>query len=383
MTRLYEILISMAIVAVLFVLVGVFLPSSRTLSEQFETSRNRTIVFDTLNSFNRFKDWNALPLHDAQVKLERSGPAEGVGARLDFDSSVRSVGKGSWEIIESEPGNSVAYSIDDGNRGSDKRVDFNLKTAGRSGRNIEVTQRYQVHYGWDLLGRYAGLYVRSSVGEDMKLGMRRLSNMLAQIPNVDYRVEGSKMRDMAVVDRPAENLLVVFAGAIDRNNQKIKESMTANTEWIKRTMDANNLEPAGPMRIVSTELGRETYTFDVVQPVRKKRAGSSAPAADAAEGEQAPATPAIELAVDDGELDVTIPAGAPVEYVRAEPGRATRAVYTGYMAELDNVRNALRAWTMVQGHEVAGRPFEYYSNGIDAAFTADGEFEVYWPIRTK
>lgn len=381
MTRLYEILISMAIVAVLFVLVGVFLPSDRNLTEQFETSRNRTIVFDTINSFHRFNDWNALPLRDPQIRIQKSGPAEGVGARLDFESDNRSVGKGSWEIVESDPGNSVAYAIDSSARGSDKRVDFSLKTAGRSGRNIEVTQKYHVHYGWDLLGRYAGLYVRSSVGEDMKIGMRRLSNMLAQIPNVDYRVDGSKMRDMAVVERPAENLLVVFAGAIERNNQKIKESMEANMEWIKRTMEANNLEPAGPMRIVSTELGRETYTFDVAQPVRKKRAGAAASSDDAAEGEQ-PAAPAVAT-VDDGELKVTIPAGAPVEYVRAEPTRATRALYTGFMAELDNVRNALRAWTMVQGHEVAGRPFEYYKNGIDTAFTADGEFEVYWPVRTK
>src|SRR5690606_35304882 len=253
-----------------------------------------------------------------------------------------------------------------------------------SGRNIQITQRYNVNYGWDLLGRYAGLYVRSSVGEDMKIGMRRLSSMLAQVPNVDYRVDGSKMRDMEVVDRPAENLLVVFAGAVDRNNEKIKASMKQNAEWINRTMDANNLEPAGPLRIVSTELGREAYTFDVVQPVRKKSGASAATAAGDSEDEDAEATPAVAEtapAVDEGELEVKIPDGAPVEYVRAEPARATRALYTGYMAELETIRNALRAWTMVNGYEVAGRPYEDYRNGIDDAFTAEGEFEVFWPIK--
>ena len=34
-------------------------------------------------------------------------------------------------------------------------------------------------------------------------------------------------------------------------------------------MDASGLVAAGPMRIVSTEFGRENYTFDVAQPVRK------------------------------------------------------------------------------------------------------------------
>nr|WP_243720310.1 polyketide cyclase [Luteimonas aestuarii] len=379
MTRLYEILISMAIVAVLFVLVAVFLPSSRTLVEQSETNRQRTIVFDTLNSFRRFGEWNPIMLRDPQMRVERSGPEEGVGARLSYESDERAIGKGAWEIVESDPGNRVVYAIESPAVGSDKRMDFTLRGTGRNNRNIEITQRYHVDYGWNLLGRYAGMYVRSSVGEDMKIGMRRLSTMLAQVPNVDYRVEGSKLRDMSTVDRPAENLLVVFAGAVDRNNQKIKESMEANSEWIKRAMDANNLEPAGPMRIVTSELGREAYIFDVAQPVRRKASGGTA-RSTGAEGEEAAA--AQPIAANDGELTgLDLP--ETVKYERTEPGRAARALYTGYMAELENVRNALRAWAMTHGHEAAGRPYEYYVNGIDAAFTAEGEYEVYWPLRDR
>jgi hypothetical protein len=373
LNRLYEILISMAIVAVLFLLVGVFLPSSRTIVEQVETNRHRTIVFDTINSFKRFDDWNALVLHDPQAQLKLSGPEAGPGARLDYASGVKSVGNGSWEITTSEPDNRVVYTLDNQARGSNKTMEFMLKTTGNRGRNIEITQKYNVDYGWDLLGRYSGLYVRSTVGEDMKLGLRRLAGILASVPNVDYRVDGSKMRDMAVTERPAENLLTVFAGAVERNNLKIQESMKANTEWIKRTMEANGLVAAGPMRIVTTELGRENYTFDVVQPVRKRGSGDAAASED---GEAA-----APVAVDDGELKVEIPAGAPVEYVRTEPGRAAIARYTGYMAELENVRNALRAWAMTQGLEVAGRPYENYLNGIEQAFTENGEYEVFWPIK--
>src|SRR3546814_3846974 len=49
--------------------------------------------------------------------------------------------------------------------------------------------------------------------------------------------------------------------------------MKSNMEWIKRTMAANDLVAAGPMRIISTELGRENYTFDIAQPVRKAGSG--------------------------------------------------------------------------------------------------------------
>src|SRR5690606_18667632 len=72
-------------------------------------------------------------------------------------------------------------------------------------------------------------------------------------------------------------------------------------------------------------------------------------------------------------LTVKIPDGAPVEYVQTKPGRAAMAYYTGFMAELDNVRNALRAWALTRGYEVTDRPYEIYKNGIDKAFTAEGE----------
>ena len=50
------------------------------------------------------------------------------------------------------------------------------------------------------------------------------------------------------------------------------------------------------------------------------------------------------------------------------------------MAELENLRNAVRAWALTHGYEVTDRPFEYYNNGIDEAFTENGEFEVFWKI---
>lgn len=383
MTRLLkEILISTAIVAALFVIVALFLPSSRTITESVETNRRQSIVFDTLNSFKRFADWNALAMRDPALKIELAGPESGVGARMNYSSDVRALGDGSWEIVESDPDSRVLYSLENHDRGHNKRMEFTLKPSGRGGRNLQITQRYDVEYGWNLLGRYAGLYVRGHVGEDMKLSLGKLSSMLAGVPNVDYRADGVPLTDLMVVELPAENLLSVFAGAVERNNETIKQSMKANSEWIKRTMDANNLEPVGPLRIVSTELGRENYTFDVVQAVRRKGNGAAAPAAgEAAEGEEAQAAAPQAPVADEGELEVTIPAGAPVEYIRVEAGQAARGNYRGYMAELENVRNAVRAWALTNGYEVTDRPFEFYKNGVDEAFTENGEFEVYWRIK--
>ncbi len=51
------------------------------------------------------------------------------------------------------------------------------------------------------------------------------------------------------------------------------------------------------------------------------------------------------------------------------------------MAELENVRNALRAWSMTQGYENTDRAFETYKSGIAGSFTENGQFDVYWRIK--
>lgn len=384
MTRLLELLISLLIAAVLFVLVGLVLPSSRSLVEKVETNRRQTIVFDTINSFRRFSEWNPIALRDPRMKMDLQGPAEGVGARLEYSSNVKSVGKGSWEIVASEPRTRVDYALTDDRRGSNKRTSLVLRPTGRGGRNIEITQTYDVDYGWDLLGRYAGLYVSRTVGDDMQLGLRRLSNMLASVPNIDYAMEGTTTTNLRTAQLPAENLLLVPAGGVERNTEAIRKSMDSNVEWINRTIAENDLVAAGPMRIITAELGRETYTFDVAIPVRTKSAadedGEDADDADKAEGEDEAKAAAPAVAVDEGELEGLKLLG-PVEYVRTEPLHVAIADHTGYMAELENVRNALRAWAMTQGHDVTGRPFEIYKKGVADSFTENGEFEVYWTLR--
>lgn len=353
MTRFIEILISLAIVAALYLVVALVLPSERHLSEKIETNRKLTIVFDSLNSMRRFKDWNTLMLRDPAVKLSLSGPESGAGARLDYVSQNERIGNGSWEITESVPREKISFKIDNVERGGEKLTSFRFKPTGRNNRNVEITQTFDVDYGWDLIGRYAGLYVARHVGDDMKLGLSRIVTMLAAVPNVDYAVAGSKMTAPKMVQRPLEDLLFIVAGNVDRGNSQIQASLTANSEWIRRVMDANGLEAAGPLRLVTTDLGRETYNFDVAQPVRKKGGGET------------------------GKIALQ----GPVQFVQTKPGKVAMTSYTGYMAELEVVRNALRAWALTAGYEVSDRAYESYKSGISGSFTENGEFDVYWPLK--
>lgn len=97
------------------VLTGVCLPGERHITESIETNRKMTIVYDTVNSLRRFKDWNPLMLRDPAVELEAT-PAR-TPARVPASNSIRrtmwSARANAWEITESEQNKRVAIAIDD------------------------------------------------------------------------------------------------------------------------------------------------------------------------------------------------------------------------------------------------------------------------------
>lgn len=390
MTRFIEWLISLLIVLALFVVIGLFLPAERTVSHSVETNRPMATVFDTLNGFVRFADWNALVNHDPRVRLDIAGPEAGVGARLDYSSNERDVGQGSWELVESVPEKRIVYALVTPNRGHDKRMTFEFERTGQKKQNIKITQTYSVDYGWNLIGRYAGLYATRDVGDDIKRGLAKFANLMASVPRYDYSLHPG---EFAVVDVPATNALLATANA-KRSNDEIALAMTNQMKWIEQVMEKSDLEPAGPMRIVTTTFASENYAFDVVQPVRRKGTGP-AEDGDETEGEAEGEGEGEEAAADTGAatpaeaeplevLDVVLDGeNNPVFYVQIPAIKAATTTYTGPSPALAMVRDQLRAWAMVRGHETGGRPYEEYRVEIKDMLNEDAEFTVYWPLRVN
>jgi|GEM_PF-53291 len=405
MTRVIEWLISLLIVAALFVVIGLFLPASRSVSHSVETNRPMATVNDILSGFTRFADWNALINHDPRMQLEVSGPANGVGAKLNFRSNDRSVGEGSWELVEFVPGERLVYALENNARGANKKMTFDFERTGQRRQNVKITQTYEIDYGFDLIGRFAGMYVTDNIGEDIKLGLGKFSNLLATIPRFDYSQHEA---EFAFVDVPAANVLSASATA-KRTNDDIAVAMTNQLKWIQQTMEANGLEAAGPLRIITNEFGAEAYGFDVVQPVRKAGTGPAeeatdepAETAEVAEGEEAVegegeydaqiAQPRVGLK---DALDTTMPerldikiegargATNPVFYLQVPAHRAAVTTYVGPSPGLPRVRDLVRAWAMVNGAETADRPYEDYRIEIKDMLSETAEFQVYWPVRVN
>jgi hypothetical protein len=384
MIRFLELLISLLIVVALFVIVGLFLPSSRYIEHSLETNRPLRQVFDTINSFRRFHDWHPLRAHDPRIQYQLTGAERGEGARLEYSSRVPRIGDGSLEIIESVQDERVVVRAENDRYGENKLHTYTLRERGRT---VEIRWGYQVDYGWNLFGRYAGLYVTRTAGDDLRVGLGNLTGLLATMPNFDY-----KSLEINLVEVEPVHMLFMSLSS-DRNITAVENAMVGALETLRRIIEQNKLEADGSPRLITTNFGSDKYEFDVAIPVaRAGQGGMRGAAAADADADAAPAD--LDVVVEFGATaDRAASAAAemePLEGLRLPDnvfqgigygGRALRAAYTGHPAALPLVRDMLRSFAAANGYDVRDRAFEKYLSEIDTTQPEDAQFNVYWPVR--
>lgn len=389
MTRVLEFLIALLLVVALFVVVGLLLPGKRSLEHSIETNHPIRQVYDTISSFQRLRDWSPLRLRDPNMEFELVGEERGEGARVEYSSPI--VGDGALEIVEAVQDERVVIEAENADYGTGKIHTLEIEEEGR---NVVITHKYQVDYGWNLFGRYAGLYVARNIGDDIKLGLGNLAGLIATMPNFDY----AKLEIEKVQLEPAHLLYVETTS--ERNITAVEEAMNRALRDIRQAIEANGLEEAGPPRLITTNFGDETYDFDMAIPVRAAGSAAADDEAEANEGEGVDDEPAdedlsVDVAAEDEEKPD--PCAAPLEplpeleapgnlsgqvkFGQAYAGCALRADYIGHPAALPLVRDMLRSYAAARGHNIHDRAFEEYLVPVDQAMGGSVAFYVYWPIR--
>ncbi|MBE5315300.1 MAG: SRPBCC family protein [Xanthomonadales bacterium] len=386
MTRLIEFVIALLLVAVLFVLVGVFLPSHRYVRHSVETNRPVRLVYDLLNGFQRFDEWHPKRMHDPAIRYTMEGEPRGLGAVLRYESDNPKIGTGSLKVTESVQDERIEWAAESPAYGTNKTYVFTLDDRGKT---VDINWEYDVDYGWNLFGRYAGLYIDRTVGDDMRLGLTNLTGLLATIPNFNY---DNPMVDVQESEVQSQTALILATSA-DRNITAVEEELDASIRKIRAAIASNGLEAAGPARLITVEFADKKYTFEVAIPVRKPdpaaaaaeaTAAAEAPAAEAPAAEApaapgaaaAPAAPAVAVAPLEG---LNLPEGivSGVTY----GGRVVMTDYAGHPASLPLIRDMLRAYAATHGLNVHDRGYEEYLTEITETAAEDSTFKVYWPIR--
>ncbi|MEO7200098.1 MAG: hypothetical protein ABIY56_07775 [Dokdonella sp.] len=352
MTRILELLVSLLIVFALVVLVGVMLPSHGHIERSVEVSNPVRQIYDSLNTFQRFREWSDLSRQDRGITMELSGPRSGEGAKVSWNSRNPEVGQGSLTIIDNKVDDEVKMALVNSYAGENKTYTLRLEPSANK-RTTRIFMAYDVDYGWNLAWRYAGMYIHGKPDTTIQSSLSHLSNMLAGFPNVDYRDQ-----DIQLATLEAKPMLLVSTKA-KRNLDDVMEATDVAVAKLHAAMEKAGLEPAGPRMTITTTWGDENYGFDVAIPVNAAEftldgksftITAANAAAETAFGEEEEEAPLVELqpgAIDsNGYLVVDKDVRATMSYA----GEALMIEYTGSPAALPLLRNMEKAYAETHGY---------------------------------
>jgi uncharacterized protein YndB with AHSA1/START domain len=385
MTRVLELLVSLVIVFVLAVIVGVLLPSHGHIERTVEVSSPLRQIFDSVDTFRRFPEWSAQRKLDPQVKMTFEGPESGQGARVSWVSAAPNVGNGSLEIKSSEQDSKVTMAVDNLWSGENKTYTITL-VPSQNGKTVNINWAYDADYGWNLIWRYAGLYIHGDPATQIQLSLSDIAAMLATFPNVDY-----KDVKIDVADVTAKPVLIVATKA-KRTLDDVAEATDNAMKEIEAALKKTGLNAAGPRMTITTNWGEDDYAFSVAQPVdsttftldkQQYTIETPAPKASATDTDEEEAQTFKPGDKDDnGMLVVDGNVRAALWY----QGKALVTEYTGSPAQLPLLRLMEKAYAETHGYPYAemgeGRFWDELTSAPDAAEDQQS-FKVYLPIQMQ
>lgn len=387
MIRAFEIVLSLIIVFLIAVVVAVFLPSSGHIERVTEVSNPLRQVYDTIDGFGRYPEYSALRTYDPQVKMTRSGPENGVGAKVDWTTNYQQVGNGSLTVTEVTEDSQVKMAVENDWMGTNKTFTMDLEP-GSKGKTVRVKMAYDVDYGWNLLWRFSGLYIHGVPDSLLQSNLANLSGMMAGFPNVDYSDLPIRMIDMT-----AKPILFVSTKA-PRTLEDVDTASEAAKTQIEATMEKAGLTAVGPPMTLTTNWGDDSYTFDYAIPVDKATftldgkelsiAGVDPSVVRSMVEEEAPDAEPTPPAIGEKDRKGYLVLGESVRATQSYAGKALYAEYTGSPAALPLLRLKLRAYAETHGYKYSesgqGRFIDESLSTPEEIYLGTGQYRVYLPI---
>jgi uncharacterized protein YndB with AHSA1/START domain len=190
MKFLKTLLALLAALAVLFVAIGLFLPQTARVERSITTAASPATVFGLVNGFQHFNEWSPWAGLDPATRYTYSGPAAGVGARMEWRSEDPNVGNGSQEVVAVVPDRSVTSTLDFGmGYATTATITLLPEAAG-----TRVTWTLDTDFANSIVGRYFGLAMDRMVGPDYERGLAQLKRV------AEARYAGAS----AAADSPAQ-----------------------------------------------------------------------------------------------------------------------------------------------------------------------------------
>lgn len=169
---------------VVYVLLGLFalllvgaylLPRHVQVERRILLNASPEQVFAVVNSFAEFNKWSPWFALDPQAQYRYSGPAAGVGARMEWVGNA-AVGSGAQEILASEPHSRVQLRLEFGDMGT-PLAEYRVQATATG---TELIWRFEQDLGYNPMFRWFGLMMDGFIGADYERGLSQLKVLLEQ-----------------------------------------------------------------------------------------------------------------------------------------------------------------------------------------------------------
>ncbi|RMG36185.1 MAG: hypothetical protein D6720_05695 [Gammaproteobacteria bacterium] len=162
---------TLLVLAIAFVLLGLFLPDHASLQRQIVIDVPPQRVYAQIADLRAFHRWSPWRRNEGNGGWRFSDPSSGVGARMSWLSQDGTTELGSMELIRAEPPRLVAFRLQFGDKG-DGLARFRLDPIDSGG--TRVTWTFETAFGWDIFSRYVGLMLDRMLGPSYDAGLKAL-----------------------------------------------------------------------------------------------------------------------------------------------------------------------------------------------------------------
>lgn len=174
-----RIVIGIVILAALVVAVAFFLPRHVEVTRSIAIDAPTAVIYPLVGDLRRTNEWSPWLELDPDVTITFTGPTEGVGQNMRWESEDPNVGSGSQTVTRLEPNREVETALDFGEQGK-ATASFVLVPEGAA---TKVIWGLTMDLGFNPTARYFGLMFEKWIGADYEKGLAKLKTVAeAEIP---------------------------------------------------------------------------------------------------------------------------------------------------------------------------------------------------------
>lgn len=168
---LIKILILLAVLVAGFLIYVAIQPSNCTIAREIIISAKAETLFPHINNSKKMNDWMPWQDSDPGVKIEYSGPEEGVGSKSSWNSTGK-MGVGNAVVIESTPNQSVKTQLTYTKPMEMSQIATVTLTPDAEGTKVKWSVDGHNSFMFKLMGII--MNVDKMVGDEFEKGLRKL-----------------------------------------------------------------------------------------------------------------------------------------------------------------------------------------------------------------